>query len=63
MKSCSLFKNLPESFYKMTAYAMVGSCLEILIQSISKKDNFSVVQITEYLAIIFERSLSSSHAK
>ena len=57
MRESDLFNKLPESFYKMTAYAMVGSCLEILIQSISKKDNFTVIQISEYIATIFEKSL------
>ncbi len=47
----------------MNIHAMVESCLETLIQSISKKDNFSRVQITEHLAIIFKRSLSSIQAK
>ncbi len=63
MRASSLFKNLPDYFYKMTAYSMVGSCLEILIQSQSNRDNFTIKQITEYITLIFEKSLESVQLK
>ena len=57
MRASELFKGLPDYFYKMTVYAMLGSCLEILIQSYLRKDNFTIKQIAEYITLIFEKSL------
>lgn len=57
MRASELFKGLPDYFYKMTVYAMLGSCLEILIQSYLKKDGFTVEQIADYITLIFEKSL------
>lgn len=38
-------------------YAMLGSSLEILIQSYLRGDGYTVEPITEYITLIFERSL------
>ena len=57
MRNSNLFKDLPDYFYKMTVYAMLGSSLEILIQSYLRGDGYTVAQITEYITLIFERSL------
>ena len=57
MRGSNLFKDLPDYFYKMTVYAMLGSSLEILIQSYLRGDGYTAEQITEYITLIFERSL------
>lgn len=57
MRASNLFKGLPDYFYKMTVYAMLGSSLEILIQSYLREDGYTVEQITEYITLIFEKSL------
>jgi hypothetical protein len=57
MRASNLFQGLPDYFYKMTVYAMLGSCLEILIQSYLKQDGFTTEQIAKYITLIFEKSL------
>jgi len=56
MRESSLFKELPDHFYKMTVYAMLGSTLEILIQSYLRNDNYSVNEITDFITHTFEKS-------
>jgi hypothetical protein len=57
MRKSTLFQKLPDYYYRMTVYALQGSCLEILIQSYQRDDKFSVEQITEYITATFENSL------
>ena len=58
MRVSPLFENLPEHYYKMTVYSVLGTCFEILIQSYMRGDNFTIDQIVGYIATIFERSLT-----
>ncbi len=57
MRSSNLFKGMPDYFYKMTVYSMLGASLEILIQSYLRGDGYTAKQITEYITLIFEKSL------
>ena len=57
MRNSNLFKGMPDYFYKMTVYSMLGSSLEILIQSYLRGDGYTAKQITEYITLIFEKSL------
>jgi len=62
MRNSNLFKGLPDYFYKMTVYSMLGASLEILIQSYLRGDGYTVEQITEYITLIFEKSLLTVRA-
>ena len=57
MRLSPLFEDLPEHYYKMTVYTILGSSFEILIQSYTRGDGFTIEQITDYIATIIERSL------
>lgn len=59
MRASKLFVNLPDHYFRMTIYGILGTCFEILIQSYSNGDGFSAEQINDYVSSTFERSLSA----
>lgn len=60
LRQTELLENLPSHHYRMTTYAVLGACLEILIQSYLRKDGYTKEQITEYIALILENGLGCS---
>lgn len=57
MRASKLFIDLPDHYFRMTVYGILGSCFEILIQSYSNGDGFSGEQISDYVAVTFQSSL------
>ncbi len=60
MRANTSFQHLAEHEYKLSVYALEGLCLETFIQSHRQHDQFSIEQITEYIARMFERGLAPS---
>lgn len=58
MRERGFLIGLPESFIKMTMYAISGAAMEIIIQSYKNKDQLSAEEITNFVAEIFEKNIN-----
>ena len=63
MRERGFLEDLPESFIRMTMYAMSGSALEIIIQSYKNNDQLSSEEITNFVTSIFEKNINNMKKK
>lgn len=57
LKNSGLFDGFPAAYYKMMPYSMVGAGLEMVIQKHLNQDKFTVEEMTEFIAGVFEKGL------